>query len=155
MSKQKLGYLIFDLPSDHEVESELATECKTIQSIIHNKGMRARVKRICVASRERFMNYPTYKYSVQFVHIACHGGKSGIGMLGGTVSWAEVSKQIIKHIRPLSNDEQRIICFSCCHSLDGFKKTKTHLHPYFTGAYIFTEESVPFAESITVWSMFY
>ncbi|WP_153306299.1 hypothetical protein [Desulfatiglans anilini] len=155
MSKQKLGYLIFDLPSDHEVESELATECKTIQSIIHNKGMRARVKRICVASRERFMNYPTYKYSVQFVHIACHGGKSGIGMLGGTVSWAEVSKQIIKHIRPLSNDEQRIICFSCCHSLDEFKKTKTHLHPYFTGAYIFTEESVPFAESITVWSMFY
>ena len=50
MAKRKIGYLIFDLPSDHEVEESLSTECDSIQAIISNKGMAARVKRIKVAS---------------------------------------------------------------------------------------------------------
>ena len=70
MSKPKLGYLLFDLPSDHEIESTLATECRTVEAIIHNNGMQARVKRICVATPERFMNLQKYKYGVQFVHLA-------------------------------------------------------------------------------------
>jgi hypothetical protein len=67
MAKRKMGYLIFDLPSNQEVEGSLSTECDTIQAIISNKGMAAQVKRIKVASPERFMSYPTYKYQVQFV----------------------------------------------------------------------------------------
>jgi hypothetical protein len=122
MSKLKLGYLLFDLPSDHEIEGTLSTECQAIEAIVHNQGMPARVKRICVASTERFMNHPTYKYGVQFVHLACHGGKRGIGMLGGNVAWSDVAKQVTRHLHPLATNEQRIICFSCCHSMAGFNK---------------------------------
>ena len=155
MSKPKLGYLLFDLPSDHEIEGTLTTECQTIEAIIHNNGMPARVKRICVASTERFMSYPTYKYSVQFVHLACHGGKKGIGMLGGHVAWKEVANQVTKHLQPLSTGKQRVICFSCCHSKEGFNQTRSALASYFTGAYLFAETEVPFAQTVTVWAMFY
>jgi len=155
MSRPKLGYLLFDLPSDHEVEGALATECQTIEAIVHNQDLRARVKRVCVASRERFMKYPTYKYANQFVHLACHGGKSGIAMLGQEATWKEVATQVVRHMRPLSEGDQRVICFSCCYSLSGFRKTKSQFAPYFTGAYIFTEDNVAFAEAVTVWSMFY
>ncbi len=118
MSKPKLGYLLFDLPSDHEVERAIATQCETIEAIISNRGMQARVKRIRVASIERFMNYPTYRYGVQFVHLACHGGRRGIGMLGGIVGWGDVAKQIVKHLHPLKGGEQRVMCFSCCYSFE-------------------------------------
>lgn len=155
MSKPKLGYLLFDLPSEHEIEGTLTTECQTIEAIIHNNGMPARVKRICVASTERFMGYPTYKYGVQFVHLACHGGKNGIGMLGGHVAWKDVAKQVTKHLHPLAPVQQRIICFSCCHSKDGFDKTKSALGSYFTGAYLFAKTEVPFAQAMAVWAMFY
>lgn len=155
MSKPKLGYLLFDLPSDHEIEGTLVTECQTIESIIHNRGMPARVKRICVASTERFMNYPTYKYGVQFVHLACHGGQKGIGMLGGNVTWEDMAKQVTKHLHPLATDQQRIICFSCCHSKAGFNKTKSAFASYFTGAYIFAKTKVPFAQAVAIWAMFY
>ncbi|NCB26100.1 MAG: hypothetical protein EOM62_11610 [Bacteroidia bacterium] len=155
MSKPKLGYLLFDLPSDHEIESTLATECRTVEAIIHNNGMPARVKRICVASPERFMNFQKYKYAVQFVHLACHGGKKSIGMLGGHVEWKEVAKQVARHLHPLANDQQRIICFSCCYSKDGFDHTKSAFSSYFTGAYLFAKTEVPFAQAVTVWAMFY
>ena len=155
MAKKKMGYLIFDLPSDHEVEESLSTECDTIQAIISNKGMAARVKRIKVASPERFMAYPTYKYQVQFVHLACHGGKSGIGMLGGNLKWADVAKQIIRHLKPLTSKQKRVMCFSCCYSKYGFNRTKKHFKDYFSGAYYFTEEKIGFSTSITSWSMFY
>lgn len=155
MSKQRLGYLLFDLPSDHEIEGSIATECQIIQAIIHNKGQRARVKRICVASTKRFMNYPTYKYGVQFVHLSCHGGSKNIGMLGGTVSWENVAAQMIKHLHPIEEGQQRIICFSCCHSVVGFNRTKSAIAPYFTGAYLFSKTNVPFAQAITTWAMFY
>ena len=154
MSKPKLGYLLFDLPGDHEIEGTLATECQTIEAIIHNRGMQARVKRICVASTERFLSYPTYKYGVQFVHLACHGGKGGIGMLGGKVTWDKVAQQVTRHLKPLES-EQRVICFSCCYSQAGFDKTKEAFGNYFTGAYLFDKTKVPFAQSIATWAMFY
>jgi hypothetical protein len=155
MSKPKLGYLLFDLPSDHEVERALATEYETIAAIISNRGMHARVKRVPVASIERFMNYPTYRYGVQFVHLARHGGRQGIGMLGGVVGWGDVAKQIVKHLHPLKRREQRVMCFSCCHSFAGFKATKNQFSSYFTGAYHSTSETIPFAKAITTWTMFY
>ena len=155
MPKPQLGYLLFDLPGDHEIEAALATECKVIESLIHNLNMKARVKRICVASTDKFKSYPTYKYRVQFTHLACHGGKSGIGMLGGTMSWADVAKQIVRHLHKLKTDEKRVMVFSCCHSEDGFKATKKTLSGYFTGAYYFKREKIPFAYAITVWTMFY
>jgi hypothetical protein len=155
MAKKKMGYLIFDLPSDHEVEESLSTECDTIQAIISNKGMSARIKRIKVASTERFKAYPTYKYQVQFVHLACHGGKTGIGMLGGNVKWADVAKQVTRHLKPLTTKQKRVMCFSCCFSKYGFNQTKNYFKDYFSGAYYFAEEKIAFSTSITTWSMFY
>ena len=155
MSKPKLGYLLFDLPSDHEVEAALATECKVIETLIYNMHLKARVKRICVASTERFRTYPTYRYSVQFVHLACHGGTDGIWMLGGTMSWVDVAEQITKHLHKLKSGQQRVMVFSCCYSSDGFQATKETLKDYFTGAYYFNMASVQFAKAITLWVMFY
>ncbi|MBP7947567.1 MAG: hypothetical protein KA191_16075 [Verrucomicrobia bacterium] len=155
MSKPKLGYLLFDLPSDHEVEEALATECKVIESLIHNMRLKARVKRVCVASIEKFTKYPTYRYQVQFVHLACHGGKDGIGMLGGTMRWTEVARQITKHLHKLKDDQKRVMVFSCCHSSDGFHATRMALKDYFTGAYYFSSETVSFSDAITIWTMFY
>jgi len=155
MRKPRLGYLLFDLPGDHEIESALATECKVIESLIHTLQMKARIKRICVASTEKFKRYPTYRYRVQFVHLACHGGEHGIGLLGGTMKWKDVATQITRHLHPLKGDEQRVMVFSCCHSADGFRATKKRFTEYFTGAYYFSRETVPFAFAITIWSMFY
>lgn len=155
MPRKKLGYLLFDLPGDHEVEFALATECEIIESLIHNMSMKARVKRICVASIEKFRTYPTYRYQVQFVHLACHGEKSGIWMLGGPMKWTDVALQITKHLHKLKSDEKRVMIFSCCHSEDGFKKTKSAFADYFTGAYYFKTEEIPFSHAITIWAMFY
>ena len=155
MSKPALGYLLFDLPGDHEIESSLATQCMVIESLIHNLGRKARVKRVCVASTARFKTYPTYKYGVQFVHLACHGGKHGIEMLGGNISWKEVADQVKRHLHPLKAGEQRVMVFSCCHSKAGFNATRAAFKDYFTGAYYFSLEELPFAYAITVWSMFY
>ena len=155
MSKPQLGYLLFDLPGDHEVEAALATECKVIEALIHNRNMKARVKRICVASTEKFQKFPTYRYRVQFVHLACHGSKKGIGMLGGTMKWADVAAQITKHLHKLKDDQKRVMVFSCCHSSDGFQATKAALKEYFTAAYYFKREDLPFSHAITIWAMFY
>lgn len=155
MPKPKLGYLLFDLPSDHEVESALVTECEVIETLLHNKRMGARVKRICVASTERLRRCPTFRYSVQFVHLACHGGKDGIEMLGGTMSWREVAMNITKHLNKLKDGQQRVMVFSCCHSEDGFEATRLFLKDHFTAAYHLAEEAVSFAKATTIWSMFY
>ena len=137
MPKPKLGYLLFDLPSDHEVQGALATESKVIEALILNRGEKAKVKRVCIASKEQFMECPTYKYKVQFVHLACHGGPHGIGLLGGEATWNEVSTRISRFLHPLTTDQQRVIVFSCCHSRDGYEATRGALSTYFTGAYYF------------------
>ena len=155
MSKEKYGYLLFDLPGDHEIEGSLATECMVIEAIIHNMRMKSRVKRICVASIDKFKSYPTYKYSVQFVHLACHGGKSGIGMLGGTLAWDKVARQVTRHLHSLEPEQQRVMVFSSCHSSDGFKATRDQFKDYFSAAYFFKPTKIPFAQAITTWSMFY
>lgn len=155
MSKPKLGYLLFDLPSDHEIEASLATESKVIEAIIHNMNLKAHVKRICVASKDKLLSYPTYKYKVQFVHLACHGGKKGIGMLGGNMKWIDVASQISRHLHPLDSVQKRVMVFSCCHSSAGFEATKGIFKKYFTGAYHFNPITIPFSQAITVWSMFY
>src|SRR5688572_1807229 len=112
MPRAKLGYLLFDLPSDHEVESALTTECELIETIIHNLDMPTQVKRICVASTTKFRKCQRYRLRVQFVHLAGHGSKKGIGMLGGDLKWGEVAAQIKRHIHKLPDGERRVIVFS-------------------------------------------
>lgn len=155
MAKPQLGYLLFDLPGDHEVEAALATECKVIEALIHNMNLKARVKRICVVSKDKFRRYPTYRYRVQFVHLACHGTDRGIGMLGGTMKWPDVAAQITRHLHKLKNGERRVMVFSCCHSEDGFYATESAFRDYFSAAYFFRTKTIPFSHAITIWAMFY
>src|SRR4051812_12357945 len=98
MGKPKLSYLFFDLPSDHEIENSIATECEMIGALLHNRKLHALVKRIRVASVERLRRVPRYRYDVQFVHLACHGGPDGIEILGGEMRWREVAVQINRHL---------------------------------------------------------
>lgn len=154
MSKPKLGYLLFDLPSDHEIESSIATECEMIEALLHNRNLRARVKRIRVASATRLRRVPQYRYDVQFVHLACHGGSDGISFLGGEMKWKDVARQIRRHLHPL-NGKRRVIVFSCCHSRAGFEKTRFWLEDYFTGAYFFDPVKIGFPTAMTTWLMFY
>ena len=156
MARPRLGYLFFDLPSDHEVEGALATECDAIYALIQGRNdIASRVKLVRIASLERFMRHPRYQYDVQFVHLACHGTRHGIGMLGDTVRWRRAAEQIVRYLRPLRRNERRVICFSCCFSSDGVTATDDAFEEYFSGAYHFVEDEVPFSDSITVWSMFY
>jgi hypothetical protein len=153
MSKPKLGYLFFDLPSDHEIESSLATECEMIEDLLHNRELHARVKRIRVASSDRLRREPTYRYDVQFVHLSCHGGRNGISFLGGGMNWGPVARQIIRHLHPLQNGGKRVMIFSCCHSRTGFERTKFWFEEYFTGAYYFDQKKIEFSTAITTWLM--
>ena len=153
--RRKHGYLLFDLPSDHEIEEGLSTECEVIRAIVVNKDGENRVKTIRVATPESFISYPLYKYQVQYVHLACHGGPLGIGMIGSQVKWSQVTKQIKRHLKPLTSSRQRVLCLSCCYSYDGFRKTKSALQGYFTGAYHFALEEIDFATSMATWVMFY
>jgi hypothetical protein len=153
--RKKHGFLLFDLPSDHEVEGTLSTECDVVKSIVWNRGLGNRVKTIRATTPASFVAYPTYKFKVQYVHLACHGGSDGIGMIGGKVAWAKVAKQIKRHLQPLEKGKQRVFCISCCHSGDGFEKTVSEFSGYFSGAYHFKEDMIGFDIAMATWAMFY
>jgi hypothetical protein len=74
MARKKHGFLLFDLPSDHEVDGGLSTECDVIKSILHNRAMGGRVKIIRATTKGTLDSLPRYHSKVQFVHLACHGG---------------------------------------------------------------------------------
>ncbi|MFM8279893.1 MAG: hypothetical protein ACKN9R_06070 [Candidatus Limnocylindrus sp.] len=155
MARKRLGFLLFDLPGDHEVESALSTECDTIASILHNRTLATRVKVIRAASESRLKKYPTYKYTVQFVHLACHGGPTGIGVLGGTLKWSEVVGVVKRHLKPLATGQKRVLCLSCCYSKAGLAAFKKGAADYFSLYYHFKADTIPFATAITTWAMFY
>lgn len=153
--RKKHGYLLFDLPSDYEIEGGLSTECDIINAVVTNIGLGNRSKTIKVATPATFKSVPLYQYAVQYVHLGCHGGDAGIGMVGGTLSWSETADLIKRHLKPLKEGEKRVLCLSYCHSHAGHLNMKDELTGYFTGVYYFEETSVGFATAITVWAMFY
>lgn len=155
MARPKFEYLLFDLPSDHEVEHRLATESATIESVVHNNGFGGRLKRVCMASKGRFLRKPNYKLDVSFIHLACHGSPSGIGLIGGSVPWGKAASVITSYLCPLASGQQRVMVFSCCHSTDGVTATSAALKPFVTGIYHVKKTEIPFATAITCWSMFY
>jgi hypothetical protein len=154
--RKPLGFLLFDLPGDHEVESSLSTECDTIASILHNRSLSTRVKVIRAASKNRLRRPATSQYSkMKFVHVAGHGSADGIGVLGGTIRWPEVVAIVAKYLKPLEAGAQRVLCLSCCSSAAGVAAFKRDAADYFTGYYHFVEDEIPFCDAITTWSMFY
>ena len=150
-------YLLLDLPSDHEVESVLATECDSIRGILANQFKDPKVKHVratTLKGLQRTVPRSPYPH-VKYVHLACHGDENSIGLIGANLSWSRLAKHIVRYIPPLEGDNQRVLCLSCCYSAAGAKKMKLALKRHFTAVYYLTESKVGFDTSMVVWSMFY
>ncbi len=164
-------YLLFDLPADHEIETDIVTEGQVIESILgnrllgHKRKMGADVKRMRIASVAQFKNLPAQPSHARarpwIVHLTCHATSEGIALLGGDVKWGLVGRVISKQLRPLhslrgklSLQHERVMVFSCCNGREGFEATEGHFSKFFSGAYFF-EEDPTFHDSLAAWSMFY
>lgn len=150
-------YLLLDLPSHHEVESVLATECDSIRGILANKLREPKVKHVRATTREGLQTtVPQRPYlHVKYVHLACHGDEHGIGLIGAKLSWSRLAQHIVRYVPPLEGNKRRVLCLSCCHSAAGAEKMKRALKRHFTAVYYLTEPEVGFDTSMVVWSMFY
>ena len=149
-------FLLYDLPSDHEVELNIVTECDVIRAIVSNRNQGKKVKSVRFASASSFRDdivTPTKK--VTYVHLAGHGSKRGLGFIDGVVEWSVVAKRIKKALAELGPEDKRVLCVSCCYSMIAVKKLERHLAGYFTGMYYFVESKISFSTAMTVWSMFY
>ena len=150
-------HLLIDLPSDHEVDDLLPTECDVIRSIVSNLGQGKNVRHVRatrLASLRAKQPRQPYR-GVRFVHVAGHGDKSGAGLIGGTLRWSKLADELKGYCAPLARGEHRVLCLSCCHSATAVKKVRTSLRQWFTGYYFFSEKRVGFADTIAAWSVFY
>ena len=131
-----------DCPSDHEIDGILTTECDTLKALISNRNLGSRLKNpIKISTVESFRNIKeSYKYSPQYVHLAGHGSKDGLGLIGGLIEWEEVGRKLSNIMKELKKNEKRVLCLSCCHSQDGFNSIKKELSNHFTGCYFFIEK---------------
>lgn len=154
--RPKYGFLLFDCPSDHEIEGSLVTECEAIKAVLSNRKLGSQLKILRCASTEAFDKLPQRIYpGIRFVHLGGHGSLNGLGLIGGHLSWDKVAQYIYSVLPNLNNGEQRVLTLSCCHSSTGAKKMKKKLTQYFTGIYYFVPDKIAFSTAITVWSMFY
>ena len=150
-------FLLYDLPSDHEVEQNIVTECDVIRAIISNKDQGKKVKVIRATNRDSFLRRTTNPRpkEVKYVHLSGHGDEQGLGLIDGTVEWVEVAKKITEAINRLDLNKRRVLCVSCCFSHEAVEQMIPHLGGYFTGVYYFSESEIDFSTTMTVWSMFY
>ena len=150
-------YLLLDLPSHHEVESVLATECDSIRGILANQFRDRKVKHVRATTREGLQEtVPQRPYlHVKYVHLACHGDEHGIGLIGAKLRWTQLAQHIVRYVPPLEGNKGRVLCLSCCYSGVGAEKMKRELKRHFSAVCYLTEPDVGFDTSMVVWSMFY
>ena len=148
-------FLLYDLPSDHEVEQNIVTECDVIRAIISNKDQGKKVKVIRATSSQSFLRHRTLKTKeVKYVHLSGHGNENGLVLINGVVKWVDVATKITEAIHRLKEGE-RVLCVSCCFSKEAVDEMVPHLGGYFTRVYYFSEPEIHFSTTMTVWSMFY
>jgi hypothetical protein len=156
MARKKLRFLMFDFPGDHEVDVALPTECELIKALLTNRGLGSRLKLMKFSSGESLKKLQNYKYDPKFIHISGHGGPYSLGLIGGSIRWKNLCDDVLTRLlNPLEEEKTRVLFLSCCHSRDGVDIIKNEMPEYFTGAYFYNNEIVPFATSITISSMFY
>ena len=150
-------HLLIDLPSDHEVDDLLPTECDVIRSVVSNRGQGKNVRHVRATRLASLRDKrPRQPYQgVRFVHVGGHGDETGAGLIGGTLKWSKLADELKCYCAPLAWDEDRVLCLSCCHSAAAVKKVRTSLQQWFTGYYFFSETQVGFADAIAAWSLFY
>jgi putative transcriptional regulator len=148
-------FALIDLPSDHEIDGGLVTESQVIQTILHNRRLGSRTKVFRATSEDGFSKISRPYKDLRFVHLATHGSAEGISLIGTHMSWSDVANKL-KQIAPvLPKNRQRVLCLSCCHSGEGYRRMKSDLSGHFTGVYYFAEDKIAFSTAMTVWSMFY
>lgn len=150
------SFFLIDLPSDHEVDQRLATECEVIRAILSNRGFHSITKTARITSVDRFRKEAFRPYGkVGFVHLATHGSKTGIALIGGSVKWGVVAARL-KCVAPLlPKNTQRVLTLSCCYSSSGYRSLAPLLKGHFTGCYYFGPKKIGFSDAMTTWAMFY
>lgn len=150
------GFVLISLPSDHEVDRRIPSECDVIRSILVNREHGSLVKEFQATSIANFNGAGWSPYQrIGFVHLAGHANTKGMGLIGGLKRWSEIAKKL-KVVAPvLVSDKKRVLCLSCCHSKAGVKAMTKSLRDHFTGVYYFKKKKIGFAEATTIWSMFY
>jgi hypothetical protein len=106
MARQKYGFLLFDFPSDHEVDLALPTESAVVWALLMNRDLGTRVKLIKATTESRLKGLPRYRYAVQFVHVAGHGSPSSFGLLGGSIGLGKAARLITGSLHRLRDDEK-------------------------------------------------
>lgn len=151
------AYLLIDLPSHHEVEWVLATECDSVRGILSNMHMGSKVKHVRATTLKGLAKtVPQSPYShVKYVHLACHGDENGVSLIGAKLPWSQLAQRLVQYVPPLDGDDQRVLCLSCCYSKSGARKMQQRLRRHFTAVYYLTEPEVGYDTSMVVWSMFY
>ena len=150
-------HLLIDLPSDHEIDDVLPTECDVIRAVVSNLGQGKKVRHVRATRLKSLRTRrPTTPYEgVRFVHVAGHGDDVGAGLIGGTLTWTELAGELKEYCARLATGEDRVLCLSCCYSGAAFQKMKGQLGGWFTGFYFCGENKVGYANTIAAWSLFY
>lgn len=148
-------YVLIDLPSAHEIEDRLATECEFLAAILANQDLADETRHIKAASRDRFdrdTSVPCPR--AEFVHLAGHGTEAGLEVLGETIPWKEVGRRL-KVLAPHPSRGRRYLTLSCCYSSHACRKLRPLLSGHFTGVYHFKDDEVGFANAMTIYGMLY
>lgn len=155
MPRESLRYLLLDLPSDHEIEGNLATECDIVYSLLANLELAAVTKRVRIARAQTLKRMRPYPYDAEIVHLAGHATYDGLWMLGEILPWNEVAASLAGCVTSLPIGQHRILNLSCCYSQRAAARLSHKLSPYFSGAYCFHETLVPYAKAIACWTTFF
>jgi hypothetical protein len=82
IGRPSFAFVLIDLPSDHEIENNIVRECQVISAILHNRDLGTVTKTITATSVSNFKDADWRPYpGTGFVHLATHGGRSGIGLM--------------------------------------------------------------------------
>lgn len=150
-------YLLLDLPADHEVDDFLPTECDVVRAVLANRGSGANVRQVRATTKASLdSRLPQRAYEdVRFVHIAGHGSRKGMSLIGDVLSWRELAAVLKCFCAPLRRGADRALCLSCCYSASGRRALAANVRDLFTGYYYFDNPKIGYAEAITAWSVFY
>lgn len=156
MARKKIRFLLLDLPDEDEVDGFLSSECEIVKSILSSRNLGGRIKHYRFSSLSSFTRPASHQYDPKFVHISGHGGENHISLIGGNMKWTDLAEEFLgPRLKELNDGDTRILFVSTCYSERGVDKIFSALPNYFTGAYYFSEEDVPFADALTTAAMFY
>ncbi len=155
MPRTPLRFLLLDVPGEHEIEGNLATECQVIAAVLANWELERATKNIRIASTRKLRNLGPYTYDPQVVHLAAHATEEGVWIQGEVTNWEALAKRIENLITPLDPGQERVLNLSCCYSNLAAQVCAARLRGHFTGIYRYSITEVPYAQALVAWTMFF